>query len=258
MADEQRLGEAAHAPAAFVRVGTDPEETASIALHHGVTSVPVLDRGDKLVTVLGATELMNVLRREHVEDLHRLAGISRESQHARHALQAAPLRRLRHRLPWLIAGLAGSALATLIVSGFEQALARLPAIAFFLPGIVYLADAIGTQTETIAVRGLSLSHMRLGPLFSAELRTGLLIGLVLGVLSFPLVWWFQGEFRLAAAVATALGLSGMTATLVGLSMPSLLHRLGTDPAYGSGPIATLLQDVLSLLIYFGCVTWLVL
>ena len=255
--DEEPLGTAAHRRA-HVPAGTDQEHMASIALHHGAAAMPVVDNGGRLVGVVGARTLMQVLRREHVEDLHRLAGIARESAQARQALQAAPLRRLRHRLPWLLVGLAGSAAATLLMSRFETALAARPALAFFVPGLVYMADAIGTQSEAIAVRGLSLSQMRLQPLFAAELRTGLLMGLVLSSLAFPLIWLAFGELRLATAVALALGLASILASSLGLALPALLQRLGADPAYGSGPLATIIQDVLSLAIYFGCVSLVVL
>jgi magnesium transporter len=252
--DHQPLGRAAHTRRPHVRPGTDQEHAASLALHHGATAVPVVTEDGRLAGVVGSSTLMDILRREHVEDLHRLAGIARESHQARQALQAPPLRRLRHRLPWLLAGLGGSMVATLLVSRFEGVLAQRPALAFFVPGLVYLADAIGTQSEAIAVRGLSLSQMRLAPMFAGELRTGLLIGLVLALLAFPMIWLVFADVRLAAAVSLALGAASMLASLLGLTMPCLLDRLGADPAYGSGPIATIIQDVLSLAIYFGCVT----
>lgn len=151
----------------------------------------------------------------------------------------------------------GSMVATFIVARFEQALSSKVAIAFFVPGLVYLADAIGTQTEAVAVRGLSLSHSRLAHLVGGELRTGLLIGLTLGLITLPAVWLVFGDFRLAAAVALALFCAGGVATTIGLLLPWLLQRLGTDPAYGSGPLATIIQDVLSLLIYFLVVSLMV-
>lgn len=252
--DDEPLGAAARKDRPTVAAGTDQEHMASIALHHGVAAIPVVDDDGRLAGVVGPAKLMDILRREHVEDLHRIAGISRESAQARQALQSPPLRRLRDRLPWLLAGLAGSALATLLMSRFERQLEAMPALAFFVPAIVYLADAIGTQSESIAVRGLSLSHMQLKPLFAAELRTGLLVGTVLGLLAFPPVWAAFGNTALAASVALAVGLASTLASVLGLAIPALLQRLGTDPAYGSGPMATILQDILSLAIYFGCVS----
>jgi magnesium transporter len=220
--------------------------------------MPVVDEAGRLVGVVGPTQLMNILRREHVEDLHRLAGITRESDHAHEAIEEPPLRRVRHRLPWLVVGLVGSMVATFVVARFESALAAKPALAFFVPGLVYLADAIGTQSEAVAVRGLSLSHVGLAKLLGGELRTGALIGLVLALLAFPMVWLAFDELRLAAAVSLALAGASMVASVLGLLLPWLLARVGTDPAYGSGPLATIVQDVLSLLIYFACVSAIVL
>jgi magnesium transporter len=250
--DLEALGRAARKDHPTVLLGTHRERMASVALHHGVAALPVVDEAGRLVGVEGPTELMDVLRREHVEDLHRLAGITRESEHARHALEEPPLRRLRHRLPWLVVGLGGSVVATYVVAQFESALAAKPELAFFVPGLVYLADAIGTQSEAVAVRGLSLSHAPLGRLVGGELRTGFLIGLVLGLLAFPMVWLAFGELRLAITVALALAGASIVASVLGLMLPWLLARLGSDPAYGSGPLATIVQDVLSLIIYFAC------
>lgn len=238
--------------------GADQELMASIALHHHVAAMPVVDEAGRLVGVVGPATLMDILRREHVEDLHRLAGITRESKHARHAIEEPSLRRARHRLPWLVVGLGGSMVATLIVVRFESALAAKPAIAFFVPGLVYLADAIGTQSEAVAVRGLSLSHLGLGRLIGGELRTGILIGMVLALLAFPMVWLVFGELRLAAAVTLALAAASIVASTLGLLLPWLLTRFDFDPAYGSGPLATIVQDVLSLLIYFSCISLIVL
>jgi magnesium transporter len=136
---------------------------------------------------------------------------------------------------------------------FESALRSRIAIAFFLPGIVYLADAIGTQTEAIAVRGLSLSHLRIRDLLARELWTGCLIGTLLGLLSGLAVWAVLQDARLGLAVGTSLFMAGAMATGIGLLLPWLFQRLGLDPAYGSGPLATVTQDVLSLLVYFLCV-----
>jgi magnesium transporter len=256
--DEAELGAAAHRNGVRVLADTDQEKMASIALHHGASALPVVDEAGRLVGVVGPTKLMRILRREHVEDLHRLAGITRESDRAREAIEEAPTRRVRHRLPWLLVGLGGSMVATLVVARFESALVATPALAFFIPGLVYLADAIGTQSEAVAVRGLSLSHVGLAKLIGGELRTGVLIGVVLGLLAFPLIWVVFGELHLAAAVALALAGASVVASVLGLLLPWLLARFGSDPAYGSGPLATIVQDVLSLLIYFGCVSVIVL
>jgi magnesium transporter len=236
-----------------VRPNTDQERAASLALHHGADALPVVDAEGCVLGVMPAQAIMQVLRREHVEDLHVLAGIQRESAKARHAIEDPPMRRVRHRLPWLLAGLAGAAVATMAMAGFESTLSAHIAVAFFVPGIVYLADAIGTQSEAVAVRGLSLTHSGIAHLLAGELRTGMGVGASLGLIAFLPVWLFFGDVRLAGAVATAIFAAGTMASALGLLLPWWLARLGRDPALGSGPLATVIQDILSLLVYFAVV-----
>jgi len=236
-----------------VRPNTDQEHAASLALHHGVDALPVIDAEGRALGVMPAQALMQVLRREHVEDLHVLAGIQRESSQARHAIEDPPMRRVRHRLPWLLAGLGGAAVATMAMAGFEATLSAHIAVAFFVPGIVYLADAIGTQSEAVAVRGLSLTRSGIAHLLGGELRTGMGIGASLGLVSFLPIWVVFGDARLAGAVAAAIFAAGSMAAALGLMLPWWLARLGRDPALGSGPIATVIQDILSLLVYFAVV-----
>jgi magnesium transporter len=248
------VGEIALRPSPAVGPAADQETVASAAIRQGVSAMPVVDGEHRLLGVVPAQALLDVLRHEHVEDLHRLAGIARERMQARRALEAAPLRSLRDRLPWLLVGLLGSTFAAVLMSRFEETLRARVTVAFFVPGLVYLADAIGTQTEAIAVRGLSLEHGPVGRLLLNELRTGLLLGLVLGALSALGVLVWLEDARLALSVGIALGTAGAAATTIGFCFPWALARLGRDPAFGSGPLATVIQDVLSLAVYFATVS----
>jgi magnesium transporter len=229
----------------------DQEHAASVALHGAVDALPVVDASGALLGAVPPQALLQVLRREHVEDLHLLTGITRENARARHAIDDPPMRRARHRLPWLLAGLAGSAAATAAMAGFEDLIQAHVAVAFFVPALVYLADAIGTQSEAIAVRGLSLTRSGIGHLVAGELRTGAVIGTVLGVLAFVAVAATFRDLRLAGAVGTALFAAGTIASGIGIAFPWGLSQMRVDPAYGSGPMATVLQDTLTILVYLG-------
>ena len=238
--------------------GADQESVASLALINGVAAVPVVDSQQRLLGVVPPQALLEVLRHEHEEDLHRFTGIRHYDLQARTAMESSPIRRARDRLPWLLVGLMGSMLATYVMTRFENALQSQVVIAFFVPGLVYLADAIGTQTEAIAVRGLSLSHAPVGTMIAGELRTGLIIGLTLGALTFPVVWLIFGNARLALAVSLALVTAGSVATSIGFLFPWTFFRLGKDPAFGSGPLATIFQNVLTLIVYYFTVSLIVL
>ena len=241
-------------PPVEAQVSDDQEFVASLALHHQITEVPIVDTDRRFLGVVTSQKLMHVLRREHIEDLHRLAGIRAETEQARHCLEEPPMRRAKDRLPWLLLGLLGSIGATAVMASFESALHRRVEIAYFIPGLVYLADAIGTQTEAVTVRGLSLSHAPLSRLLWGEVRTGLLIGLTLALAVFPVTWLGFHDVRLAFSIAFSVFCAGAIATTVGLLLPWTLSRLRQDPAFGSGPVATVIQDVLSLLIYLTVVS----
>jgi magnesium transporter len=222
-----------------------------MALDDAVDALPVVDGDGRLLGLMPSQALLQVLRQEHIEDIHLLAGIQRESAQARGAIEEPPLRGARHRLPWLLVGLVGAMIATAAMAGFESTLEAKVAVAFFVPGLVYIADAIGTQSEAIAVRGLSLTGAGIGHLLARELRSGMLIGATLGLISFPAIVVAFGDARLAAAVAMSVFFAGSVAAAMGLLFPWVLARFRRDPAYGSGPVATVIQDILSLLVYFA-------
>jgi magnesium transporter len=254
-APSQTIGELMSLDIPTVLPETDQEHVASLALEYSLTSIPVVDGENRLLGIVPSTTLLHILRHEHIEDMNRLVGIVKNGDQARDAIEGAVWRRVVHRLPWLLVGLGGSMAATWLMSGFEQALEAQIAIAFFVPAVVYLADAIGTQTEAVAVRGLTFSTASLAALLKGELFTGSLIGLLLATAIFPMVFLVFGDAKLALAVSTAVLVAGACATSVGLLLPWLLSRLNKDPAFGSGPVATIVQDLLSLLTYFA-MTWL--
>jgi magnesium transporter len=251
---EQRLREVM-APFSSPTVTSQSRQghAANVALRQGLTEVPIADENGSFLGVVPTTALLQILRHEHVESLHRMAGISRQSAHARRAMEASPTRRTRDRLPWLLVGLAGSMLATFVVGRFERTLETQVAIAFFMPGLVYLADAIGTQSEAIMVRGLSTTHAGAGKILWGELRTGFLLGVILGALAFGGALIAFRNTHLALAIGLTIVISGTLACSVGSGLPWLFQRLDLDPAFGSGPLATIIQDVFTLLVYFAAV-----
>lgn len=113
----------------------------------------------------------------------------------------------------------------------------------------YLADAVGTQTEALIIRGLA-AKADVQRAFGLEVLTGLAMGLLLGGLAFPAVWLVFGTADLALAVALALMAACSLATVVAMLLPWAMAKAGRDPAFGSGPLATVIQDLLSLLAFF--------
>jgi magnesium transporter len=237
------------------RVGphTDREIAAWTATQHGESALAVVDEAGQFVGLIPPSQLLRILLAEHEEDLARLGGYLRQTSTARLASEESIARRFLHRLPWLLLGLGGAMAAGDIVRAFEHDLQKNVTLAFFVAGVVYLADAVGTQTETVVVRGMSVG-VPIRRVLTRELLTGLAIGLVLAGLALPLLFFRWGDWRMALGVAMSLAAACSTATIAAMALPWLFNRLGVDPAFGSGPLATVIQDLVSILVYFVIVT----
>jgi magnesium transporter len=240
----------------MVAPDTDQERAARKMAERHECSLAVVDGDGGFVGLIPPYRMLRVLLNEHDEDLARIGGYLAGSVLARGAAEEPVKERIWHRLPWLLVGLLGAMGATAIVGGFEQQLKANVLLAFFIPAVVYMADAVGTQTETVIIRALA-AGITVRSVLRRELLTGLVMGVVIGVafLVFALIGW--GEADVAAAVALAMFASCSIATLVAMALPALFQRLGQDPAFGSGPLATVIQDLLSIVVYLAIVVVLV-
>jgi magnesium transporter len=157
-------------------------------------------------------------------------------------------------MPWLMVGLAGGFLAGGVASAFEVSLRREVALAFFLPLVVYMADAVGTQTETVLVRRLAYGEVPLWTQLAGETLIGLSIGTIVAAVAAGGLWFWGSHATLAVVVGASLGVTAVVATIIASILPLGLARLGADPALASGPVATVVQDILSVGIYLMIAT----
>jgi magnesium transporter len=239
--------------APVVGPGVDREVAAWRAVRHGESALAVVDQAGRFAGVIPPHHLVAVLLAEHEEDLSRLAGFLKTTSAARLASEEPVRYRFWHRLPWLLLGLGGALFAADLIGRFEDLLRINVALAFFMPGIVYLADAVGTQTETVIVRGLSLG-VPMRRMMPREVLAGLVIGATLGLVTVPLVWWHWRDAALALSMGVSVFAASSTSTAAAMLMPACLSALKLDPAFGSGPLATVLQDLISIWIYLTVTT----
>ncbi len=252
---ERRIGEIMEPEHQAVRSGDDQEQIAILAMQLNMIAVPVVDDDERLIGAVPPEALFKILRAEHMEDLQRIAGIATHEEGPVVALDAPISDRFRRRIPWLIFGVFASSIITFIMTGFEHSLSANVAVAFFVPALVYIAGAMGTQAVSVAVRGLSNDDISLGALLWDELLIGGAIGLTLGTIASIAVF---DDAMLSVAVGLAVLGGGGVSAVVGFGLPWIFKRLGSDPALGSGPVCTIIQDVASLSIYFVLVSILIL
>jgi len=251
------IGEIMEPEHGSVRPNDDQEQIAVLAMKLNMIAVPVVDDDGKLIGAVPPEALFGILRAEHMEDLQRIAGIVAHDEGPGVAIDAPLYDRFRRRIPWLIFGLFASSIITILMTGFEETLAENVAVAFFVPALVYIAGAIGTQAVSVAVRGLATDDVSIVRLLRDELIIGIAIGATLGTIAFASVLAVFDDVNLALAVGLAVLGGGALSAVVGFGLPWLFKRFGTDPALGSGPICTIIQDVASLFIYLVLVIALV-
>lgn len=156
---------------------------------------------------------------------------------------------LKLRAPSLIIGLILGVTISFATSRFEEVLSRNVHVAFFLPFIVYIADAIGTQTESIYSRDLKTGKAKLINYFRKELALGLIFGAVFGVFSGAIAFLWLRDNLLTFSVAIATFSAIAIAPMIALFVTHIFKSIHKDPAAGSGPITTVIQDMSSVVIY---------
>jgi magnesium transporter len=181
--DDATLGDLA-APTTVVAADADVEVATRAAARAGRRTVAVVDDRGRFIGLIPCERLLQVLEREHELDLARLGGFLSRASVARTASEEAVGRRLWHRLPWLALGLGGAMASAAIVGSFEEELQEEVLLAFFVPAVVYMADAVGTQTETVVIRAMSIG-IPVRAMLVRELLTGLVIGTLVGLAFVP-------------------------------------------------------------------------
>lgn len=242
---------------AFVHQDTDQEHAAHLALAQSIKAVPVIDDEGLFFGVITADTILRILREEHTEDLMRMAGITYDADDS---LNKFTIRQhVITRLPWLVVGVFGGIAAAFVVEHFDTLLAAEIVLAAFIPAIVYIADAVGSQTQMVYVRSLVHRQQRsFSTILGREVTVALIVGALLGALVGIVTYWWFGTVAVPLTLALAVFATVLFSVIVAVLLPWTFHRAGHDPALATGPLATVIRDISSLLIYFAIATLIVL
>ena len=172
----------------------------------------------------------------------------------------SPWRVFRFRFPWLLVTVTGGTLSAILARFFEATLARSLVLAFFLTMVLALNESVSMQSMSVtihALRSVSVTRRWLAASFRREVSTALLLGLACGIVVSAIVWLWRNDFGGAFVIGGSIALSLVTASALGLGVPSFLHRFKLDLKIAAGPVTLALADFVALVIYFTC-AWLVL
>lgn len=235
-----------------VSVTTDQEVVARMTERYDFLAIPVVDEDNVLVGIVTIDDIIDVVIKEANEDIEKLSASGKAIDFETKTFVAAA-----RRLPWLILLLFIGLISGRIISSFEDTLQQVVAITFFMPMIAGMTGNTGTQSLAVVVRGLISHDIDKGViirLIARELGVGITIGITCAILISIIAYIWQGSFILGAVVGSSLFFTLIIGTLAGTIIPLILFRLKIDPAVASGPLITTINDIFSLLTYFGIAT----
>ena len=238
-------------PVVVIHEHEDQERIAVEAIANDMKSMPVKDKDGKFLGAVTAETIIDVLHEEHLEDFLSSSGIRGRGANILNLMSANFLELVKSRLPWLVVGLVIGLLASVVVSFFEGHVRENISLVFFMPVVAFMSGAIGTQTETVFIRSLTYLKINVWQYILKELVLGMIIGLTIGLITGVFSYFLSGSYAIALVITISLFTSMSVATILGVLVPLLLRGLKLDPAVGSGPFITSLQDLISLTIYFS-------
>lgn len=234
---------------------TDQEEVAQMFSKYGFLAMPVVDTESRLVGIVTIDDVLDVLEEEATEDIEKMAAIVPADKPY---LRQTTFDLWKSRIPWLLLLMISATFTGMIITSFENALAKYVILTAYIPMLMDTGGNSGGQSSATVIRALSLHDVEFKDLFRViwkEMRVALLCGLTLAVCNFVKLLLFD---RLAMPVALVICLTLIVtifcAKVIGCTLPMIAHRIGFDPAVMASPFITTIVDAISLLVYFQFAT----
>ena len=231
-----------------IEADADQEEVARQFERYNLTSAPVIDQDRRLVGVITADDVVEVVQEEASEDILKLGGVSGES------VADSVWRTTRHRFAWLLINLATAILASVVIGLFGATIEQMVALAVLMPIVASMGGNAATQTMTVAVRAIAtqdLGQVNALRVIARETAVGVLNGLLFAAIMGVVAYFWFGSTPLGLVIAAAMIVNLIVAALAGILIPLTLDRLEIDPAVASGVFVTTVTDVVGFFAFLG-------
>jgi magnesium transporter len=250
--DDTKICDIMNERVVYVYVDEDQEEVARKMSDYDFLAIPVVDSSKHLLGIITVDDIVDVIEEEASDDYSKLAGVTDMDTFDRNPFRAA-----KKRLPWLIILLFLGMMPASLIGRFEETLEKVSILAMFIPLIAGMSGNTGTQALAVAVRSLATGDFEQEgkwKIIVREAGTGIITGATCGALITLIVYLWKHDIFLGTLVGFSLLATLTVATIAGALVPLIMHRLNVDPAVASGPFITTINDIISILIYFGLAT----
>lgn len=227
---------------------TDQEEIGLLFKQYDLVTAAVVDDTGRLVGCITVDDMVEVVQEEVEEDVLRLAGVGEEE------VSDSVFAITRSRFVWLLINLGTAILASAIIAIFAETIEQVVALAILMPIVASMGGNAGTQTLTIAVRGLATHELTAANAMRIVVRE-VLVGGINGMMFAALIggiagWWFA-DAALGGVIALAMIINMIVAGLSGILVPMTLNRMNIDPAISSSVFVTTVTDVVGFFAFLG-------
>ena len=235
----------------IIQAETDREEVALLFERYNLVTAPVVDDDQRLIGVITADDVFEVIAEEAGEDILRLGGVGDE------AVTDTVLDTARGRASWLFLNLLTAIAASLVIGLFDASIEKMVALAVLMPIVASMGGNAGTQTLTITVRALATQELlpvNAARLVYREFGVGLLNGMVFAIITGIIGGVWFGDNLLGVVLAAAMIVNLVVAALAGILIPIGLNRINIDPALASSVFVTTVTDVIGFFAFLGFAT----
>jgi magnesium transporter len=233
-----------------VPASMDQEEVARVVAQYDLVAIPVVDDHRRLVGIITVDDLVDVIRDEATEDIQKLGGSEPLTESY---FQTPVMTLLRKRVGWILVLFLAEAYTGTVLRHFEDTLAQVVALTFFIPLLIGTGGNTGSQVVTTLVRGLAVGEVKfrdMAKVVARELVVGAMIGAIMGLTTMIRAYTLGVGPTLGPVVGVTAVFIVLWASVVAAALPLILHRLKVDPAVVSGPFITTLVDGTGLFMYF--------
>lgn len=250
-----------HTDVIQANVNDDQELVARKIEKYDLIAIPIVDDNMLLVGIVTYDDALDIIRQEQTEDIEKFMAISGQHE-AGEYLKTSAFKHFRKRAYWIVGLGALGLVSGMIIHGFESTFMSLLILALYMPMVADTGGNTGSQSATVVVRALALGEITYKDVFRVlrkEFFIACLLAIVLGILSFGKVLFLSQHsaipdgytlVNIGMAIAIALALQVITATLIGAVLPLIASALKQDPAIVASPALTTIVDITGLLIYF--------
>ena len=230
----------------------DKEESAQTMMKYDFIAMPVVDREGRLVGIITADDVMDVIEEEATEDMEKMAAIA-PSDHP--YLKTSVFELAKNRIVWLLFLMISAMFTGSILNHYETAFVAFPLLVTCMPMLTGTAGNAGSQASTLIIRGMSVGDIQLKDCMRValkELRVAILCGLVLCVVNtIRMLFTYPGEATITIVVSLSLFLILIIAKFIGSLLPMLAKLIHVDPAIMASPLISTIMDSVSMLLYFN-------